>query len=154
MTISTTVPHTPPAEPHADPLAGVRGQVSATEIGRQTLSFAWRALKKMLRNPDQFIDVTVQPLLFTAMFAVIFGGAISGDIESYLPTLIPGLLAMNALTACMATGVQLREDMDKGVFDRFRSMPIARVTVLAGPMVADLVRFAIAAVLTVSAGLA
>ena len=103
---------------------------------------AWRATKKMRRNPEQFFDVTIQPLLFTAMFAYIFGGAISGDVASYLPIIIPGILAQTALTACMATGVQLREDMDKGVFDRFKSLPIARIAPLAGPMVADLLRYA------------
>jgi ABC-2 type transport system permease protein len=114
----------------------------------QTLSMAWRALKKMRRNPEQFFDVTLQPLLFTAMFAYIFGGAISGNVKSYLPLMIPGILAQTVLTTCMATGVQLREDMDKGVFDRFKSLPIARVAPLAGPMVADLLRYTIAASLT------
>lgn len=137
-----------------DPLAGLSSHVSPRQIVSQTLSMAWRALKKMLRNPEQFMDVTVQPLLFTAMFGYIFGGAIAGDVEQYLPILIPGMLTMTALTACMATGVQLREDMDEGVFDRFRSMPISRFTVLAGPVVADLLRFTMAAVLTMAAGLA
>ena len=109
---------------------------------------AWRALKKMRRNPEQFFDVTLQPLLFTAMFAYVFGGAISGDVQSYLPLMIPGIVAQTVLTTCMATGVQLREDMDKGVFDRFKSLPIARIAPLAGPMVADLVRYLIAATLT------
>ena len=77
----------------------------------------------MRRNFEQFFDVTIQPLLFTAMFAYIFGGAVSGDVSSYLPILIPGLIAQTVLTACVATGVQLREDMDKGVFDRFRVLP-------------------------------
>ena len=68
--------------------------------------------------------------------------------QSYLPLLIPGIVAQTVLTTCMATGVQLREDMDKGVFDRFKSLPIARIAPLAGPMVADLVRYLIAASLT------
>ncbi len=103
---------------------------------------------KMRRNPEQFFDVIVQPLLFTAMFAYIFGGAISGDVTTYLPILIPGILAQTTMTACIATGVQLREDMDKGVFDRFKALPIARIAPLAGPMVADLLRYTIATVLT------
>ena len=75
---------------------------------------AWRALKKMRRNPEQLFDVTLQPLLFTAMFAYIFGSAISGNVHSYLPLLIPGIVAQTVLTTCMSTGVQLREDMEKG----------------------------------------
>jgi len=115
-----------------DVLAGVRTHVSVRETIRQTMTMAWRATKKMRRNPEQFFDVTLQPLLFTAMFAYIFGGAVSGDVQSYLPLLIPGILAQTTLTTCMATGVQLREDMDKGVFDRFKALPIARVAPLAG----------------------
>lgn len=129
-------------------------RVTVRDTVSQTLSMAWRATKKMRRNPEQFFDVTIQPLLFTAMFAYIFGGAVSGDVASYLPLVIPGVLAQTALTACMATGVQLREDMDKGVFDRFKSLPIARIAPLAGPMVADLLRYSLAAVLTVGVGIA
>ena len=119
----------------------------------QTFAMAWRALKKMRRNPEQFIDVTLQPILFTAMFAYIFGGAISGSVQSYLPLIIPGILAQTALTTCMATGTQMREDMDKGVFDRFKSLPIARIAPLAGPMMADLLRYGIAATITILVGL-
>src|SRR5246127_2057493 len=144
-------------QPVVDPATAVartRPRTSIAEILSQTFSMAWRALKKMRRNPEQFFDVTIQPLLFTAMFAYIFGGAISGNVTSYLPLLIPGIVAQTVLTTCMATGVQLREDMDKGVFDRFKSLPIARIAPLAGPMVADMVRYLIAASLTFATGLA
>lgn len=120
----------------------------------QTLAMAWRSTKKMRRNPEQFFDVTIQPLLFTAMFAYIFGGAISGSVSAYLPLIIPGILAQTALTSCMAMGTQLREDMDKGVFDRFRSLPIARIAPLAGPALADVIRYTIASTLTITVGLA
>jgi ABC-2 type transport system permease protein len=127
---------------------------SVRDTVSQTMTMAWRATKKMRRNPEQFFDVTIQPLLFTAMFAYIFGGAISGSVKDYLPIIIPGILAQTALTACMATGIQLREDMDKGVFDRFKSLPIARIAPLFGPAVADLLRYATAATLTILTGLA
>jgi ABC-2 type transport system permease protein len=124
----------------ADRVAAARRHVSMGETLGQTLTMAWRALKKMRRNPEQ-------------LFAFIFGGAIAGDVESYLPLMIPGILAQTVLTTCMATGTQLREDMEKGVFDRFKSMPIARIAPLAGPMVADLLRYTIAATLTFGMGL-
>ncbi len=142
--------------PAVDPAAAVtqaRPHVTVLETVSQTLSMAWRALKKMRRNPEQFFDVTLQPLLFTAMFAYIFGGAISGNVQAYLPLMIPGIVAQTVLTTCMSTGVQLREDLDKGVFDRFKSLPIARLAPLAGPMVADLVRYLIAATLTFAMGM-
>ncbi len=134
-------------------VAATSPRTTLSQTISQTLSMAWRATKKMRRNPEQFFDVTIQPILFTAMFAYIFGGAISGDVKSYLPIMIPGILAQTVLTTCMATGVQLREDMDKGVFDRFKSLPIARIAPLAGPMVADLLRYTIAATLTFGMGL-
>ncbi|MFZ0383429.1 MAG: ABC transporter permease [Solirubrobacteraceae bacterium] len=145
-----------PATPAVDPAAAVaqaRPRIGLLETAGQTLSMAWRALKKMRRKPEQFFDVTIQPLLFTAMFAYIFGGAISGNVKSYLPLLIPGIVAQTVLTTCMSTGVQLREDMEKGVFDRFKVLPIARIAPLAGPMVADLVRYLTAASLTFVMGL-
>ena len=135
-------------------VARTSGRNGIAETISQTLIMAWRALKKMRRNPEQFFDVTLQPLLFTAMFAYIFGGAIAGHVSSYLPTLIPGIVAQTVLTTCMATGVQLREDMEKGVFDRFKALPMARIAPLAGPMVADLVRYLIAASLTFLTGVA
>ena len=138
MTTTTLAPTVRPAT-SIEPGATSAG-VSVRETVSQTFTMAGRALKKMRRNPEQFFDVTIQPLLFTAMFAYIFGGAISGDVQSYLPLLIPGMMAQTTLTACMATGVQLREDMDKDVFDRFKSLPIARMAPPAGPKMADLNR--------------
>ena len=140
-----------------DPQAAVARTRPRNTLGEtlsQTLAMAWRATKKMRRNPEQFFDVTLQPILFTAMFAYIFGGAIAGNVAAYLPLMIPGILAQTVLTTCMATGTQLREDMEKGVFDRFKSLPMARISPLAGPMIADLVRYAIAATLTFGMGIA
>jgi ABC-2 type transport system permease protein len=139
-----------------DPAAAVartRPRTTLRETAVQTLALSWRALLKMRRNPEQFFDVVFQPIIFTVMFAYVFGGAIAGDVKSYLPLMVPGILAQTVLTTCMAAGVQLREDMEKGVFDRFRSLPIARIAPLAGPMIADLLRFATAAVLTLAMGL-
>jgi len=131
----------------------VQASVPIRDALTQMTTLAWRALIKMRRNPEQLVDVTAMPVLFTVMFGFMFGGAISGNTASYLPTLIPGIVAMTTITACLAAGVQLREDMDKGVFDRFRSLPIARIAPLAGPMIADLARYAIAFSVTLTAGM-
>ena len=154
MSTLTTPTTAAPVPTTSDPTAGVRRHIGPREAFAQTMTMAWRGTMKMRRNPEQFFDVIVQPLLFTAMFAYIFGGAIAGDVTSYLPILIPGILAQTTMTACIATGVQLREDMDKGVFDRFKALPIARIAPLAGPMVADLLRYTIATVLTFATGIA
>ena len=103
---------------------------------------AYRGLLKIKRTPEQLFDVTFQPIIFTLMFTYIFGGAIAGDVQSYLPFIIPGILVQTVITTSVVTGVQLREDMEKGVFDRFRSLPIARIAPLAGALLADTVRYA------------
>jgi ABC-2 type transport system permease protein len=113
---------------------------------------AYRGLLKIKRTPEQLFDVTFQPIIFTLMFTYIFGGAISGDVMSYLPVIIPGILVQTVISTSVVTGVQLREDMEKGVFDRFKSLPIARIAPLAGALLADTVRYTIATVLTFAMG--
>lgn len=119
---------------------------------RNSLTMAHRGLLKMRRTPEQFFDVTLQPILFTVMFTYIFGGALAGSIKAYLPTIIPGILIQTVITTSVVTGVQLREDMDKGVFNRFKSLPIARIAPLAGALLADTIRYGIATVLTFTMG--
>ena len=117
-----------------------------------TLSMAWRSLITMVRNPGEFYDILLQPVLFTIMFGQIFGGAIAGDVKGYLPTIVSGLVIINALTTSQSVGVDLREDMDKGVFDRFRTMPMSRIAPVLGPMVSDVLRYLICTSLTVFTG--
>ena len=117
-----------------------------------SFSMAWRGLIRMYRRPEQLIDVTLQPIIFTVMFTYIFGGAISGDPMAYLPFFLPGILVQTVVTTSVVTGTQLREDMDKGVFDRFRTLPIARISPLAGALLADTLRYAIATTITFVTG--
>jgi len=119
-----------------------------------TLSMAWRSLITMMRNPGEFYDILLQPVLFTIMFGQIFGGAIAGDVKGYLPTIVSGMVIINALTTSQSVGVDLREDMDKGVFDRFRTMPMSRIAPVLGPMVADVLRYAVCTSLTILTGVA
>lgn len=130
----------------------LRNHVSISQTVRNSFTMAYRGLLKIKRTPEQLIDVTVQPIIFTLMFTYIFGGAIAGDIASYLPIIIPGILVQTVITTSVVTGIQLREDMDKGVFDRFKSMPIARIAPLAGALLADTVRYTIATTLTFTMG--
>jgi ABC-2 type transport system permease protein len=119
---------------------------------RHSLTMAYRGLLKVRHTPEQLFDVTLQPILFTLMFAYVLGGAISGDVKSYLPVIVPGILVQTVMTASIVIGVQLREDMEKGVFDRFKSLPIARIAPLAGALLADTVRYVIATVMTFAVG--
>lgn len=130
----------------------LKNHTSLRQSIRNSLTMAFRGLLKIRRTPEQLFDVTLQPIIFTLMFTYIFGGAISGDVVSYLPVIIPGILVQTVITTSIVTGVQLREDMDKGVFDRFKSLPIARIAPLAGALLADTIRYTIATVLTFSMG--
>ncbi|MEV0548128.1 ABC transporter permease [Nocardia salmonicida] len=136
-----------------DKLPEASDRIALRETIATSFTMAYRGLLKIKHNPEQLFDVTVQPILFTALFTYIFGGAISGSVSGYLPVLIPGILVQTVVLTSVVTGTQLREDMDKGVFDRFKSLPIARVSALAGALLADMVRYAIASTLTVLVGL-
>jgi ABC-2 type transport system permease protein len=147
MTAIATAPATsrtivPASERH------LKNRTSLSQSLQNTLTMAYRGLVKIRRTPEQLFDVTVQPILFTLMFTYIFGGAISGNVTNYLPVIIPGILVQTVITTSVVTGTQLREDMDKGVFDRFRSLPIARIAPLSGALLADTLRYAIATTLT------
>ncbi|KZE48840.1 MULTISPECIES: ABC transporter permease [Brevibacillus] len=130
----------------------LKNRASFAQALRHSLTMAYRGLLKIRRTPEQLFDVTIQPILFTLMFTYIFGGAISGNVENYLPIIIPGILVQTVISTSIVTGVQLREDMDKGVFDRFKSLPIARIAPLAGALLADTIRYTIATVLTFAMG--
>jgi oleandomycin transport system permease protein len=85
-------------------------------------------------------DLSVQPLMFVLLFAYVFGGAMAGSPKAYLQFGLAGIITQNALFLTMNTGMALNTDISKGVFDRFRSLPIARSAPLAGRIVADVVR--------------
>lgn len=131
-----------------------REHISVKQSIANSRTMAYRGLLKVKHNPEQLFDVVLQPIIFTLMFSYIFGGAISGDVSSYLPLIVPGILAQTVITTSVVTGTQLREDMDKGVFDRFKSLPIARISPLAGALTADVVRYFIATVITFATGYA
>ncbi|GAA3026206.1 ABC transporter permease [Microbacterium dextranolyticum] len=146
MTAIALTPITPASERR------LTNRTSLRQTVENTLTMAYRGLVKIRRTPEQLVDVTVQPIIFTLMFAYIFGGAIAGDVQNYLPALIPGILVQTVITTSVVTGTQLREDMDKGVFDRFRSLPIARIAPLSGALLADTLRYAIATTITFVVG--
>ena len=144
----STLTITPPSE------RTLRNRTSLRASLSHVLTMAYRGLLKIKRTPEQLIDVTVQPVIFTVMFTYLFGGAIAGSVSDYLPLLVPAILVQTVVTTSIVTGVQLREDMDKGVFNRFRTLPIARIAPLAGALLADTVRYAIATTITFLTGYA
>ena len=119
-----------------------------------TLTFARRALLKIKHVPEQLFDVTISPVIFTLMFTYLFGGAIAGDTSTYLQFLLPGIVVMTVLTVSVYTGFTLNSDITKGVFDRFRSLPIWRPAPIVGALLGDTVRYTIASAVTIGLGLA
>jgi ABC-2 type transport system permease protein len=138
--------------------AGFRSALSSAERPPQpsplaaSLSFAWRALLKIKHVPMQLFDVTAFPIMFVLLFTYIFGGALAGSPREYLQDLLPGILAMNISMLTMYTGMNLNTDISKGVFDRFRSLPIWRPAVLVGMLLADTVRYAAASMVMIVLG--
>ncbi|WP_125546818.1 ABC transporter permease [Levilactobacillus lindianensis] len=119
---------------------------------QNTATMAYRNLLKTIHNPDQLMDVVIQPVLFMLMFGYLFGGAIAGGVKAYLPTIVPGILIQTMLSAASGSGAQIREDLDSGVFDRFKSLPMARIAPLAGQLFADSLRLLIAAITSLTTG--
>ncbi|GAA2658919.1 ABC transporter permease [Paractinoplanes durhamensis] len=111
-------------------------------LARHSVALARRSLIKTIRTPEALIDVTLQPVIFLLLFTFIFGGALAGgDRHVYLQFLLPGLLAQSLAMGGIALGQNLNADIEKGVFDRFRSLPVARIAPLAGAVAADIVRY-------------
>ncbi|GEA86091.1 ABC transporter permease [Cellulomonas cellasea] len=118
-----------------------------------SLTFGWRALLKIKHVPEQLIDVTIFPVMFTLLFTFLFGGALAGSTEEYIQFLLPGILVQGVIMITMYTGTTLRTDIEKGVFDRFRSLPIWRPSALVGMLLGDAVRFTISSLVTLTLGL-
>jgi oleandomycin transport system permease protein len=119
---------------------------------RHSLSLAGRSVKKMVRHPEQFFDVTLQPVLFLIIFVYVLGGAIAGSTQDYLQFVLPGILIQTVLFSTIAIGVNLNTDIKEGVFDRFRSLPISRSAPLVGATIAECLRYAITIGVTLVAG--
>ena len=111
------------------------------DMFRHSWVLAKRSLVKTWRTPEGLIDVTLSPIMFTLLFTYIFGGAISGSVSEYLIFLIPGIIGQNIAFASVGIGIQLNADMEKGIFDRFRALPISRIAPLFGAALGDIVRY-------------
>jgi oleandomycin transport system permease protein len=133
-----------PAERSALRPADAARTAASFALLRHSLALARRSLIKTMRTPEALIDVTLQPIIFLLLFTFVFGGAISGGSRhQYLQFLLPGLLCQSIAMGSIALGQNLNADIEKGVFDRFRSLPIARSAPLVGAVLADVVRYLI-----------
>jgi ABC-2 type transport system permease protein len=118
------------------------------------LVFGWRGMLKVKHVPEQLLDVTITPVMFTLMFTYLFGGAIEGSTGEYLQFILPGILVMSVLFTTVYSGIALNTDLTRGVVDRFRSLPIWRPAPLVGALLGDSVRYLVAGTVIVVLGVA
>ena len=117
-----------------------------------SLTLGWRALLKIKHVPFQLLDVTAFPLMFTLLFTFLFGGALAGSPQQYIQFLLPGILVQSIVFITVYTGVGLNTDIDKGLFDRFQSLPIWQPAPLVGALLGDVLRYSMAAIMVVGLG--
>jgi ABC-2 type transport system permease protein len=118
-----------------------------------SLTFGWRAMLKIKHVPEQLFDVTAFPIMMVLMYAYLFGGALAGSVGEYVQFLLPGILTMSIVMITMYTGVAVNTDITKGVFDRFRTLPIWRPAPMVGYLLGDVIRYLIASVVMLSVGM-
>ncbi|QIQ03716.1 ABC transporter permease [Streptomyces liangshanensis] len=118
-----------------------------------SLTFGWRAMLKIKHVPEQLFDVTAFPIMMVLMYAYLFGGALAGSVSAYIQFLLPGILVMSVVMITMYTGVAVNTDIEKGVFDRFRTLPIWRPAPMVGYLLGDLVRYVIASLVMLAVGM-
>jgi ABC-2 type transport system permease protein len=117
------------------------------------LVFGWRAVLKFKHVPEQLFDLVMTPIMFTLLFTFVFGGALAGSTASYLQFFLPGILVQTVCFNAVYSGMGLSTDLGKGLFDRFRSLPIWPLAPFAGLMFGDILRHLIAATIILSIGL-
>jgi ABC transporter DrrB family efflux protein len=140
LTVSVSAPRE--LAPRVRPLDGLR----------QALSLSWRTLVQIKHNPAELIDFSIQPVMFLLLFTYVFGGAIGGSPHAYLLFALPGIIVQNSLFTTLNTATGLSTDLEKGFFDRLRSLPIARFAPLAGRILADLAKQAWAVAMLIAIG--
>jgi ABC-2 type transport system permease protein len=118
-----------------------------------TLTFGWRGMLKVKHVPEQLIDVTITPVMFTLLFTYLFGGAIAGSTSAYRDFILPGVLVVAVLFTTVYSGIAINTDVTKGVVDRFRSLPIWSSAPLLGALIGDMVRYLVAATVIIVLGL-
>lgn len=117
------------------------------------LTLAWRAMLKIKHVPFQLFDVTVTPIMFTLLFTYMFGGALAGSPTAYIQFLLPGILVQTILFITVYTGMGINSDIQKGLFDRFRSLPMWQPAPVLGALAGDLFRYSVASLLIIVLGL-
>ncbi|MEU5979538.1 ABC transporter permease [Streptomyces sp. NPDC047315] len=140
--------------PKAAPRPAGEGRIGLRANLRHIGALARRNTMQIKHDPESMFDVLLMPIIFTLLFVYVFGGAISGkgNQQDYVNYVVPGLMAMMGLNIAMAVGSGVNDDFKKGVMDRFRSMPIARSSVLIAKVVVEVGRMLVAMVILLGMG--
>ncbi|MFF8313082.1 ABC transporter permease [Streptomyces lydicus] len=139
----------PLTEPGAD-----EGRIGLRNNLRHIGALARRNVLQIKQDPESMFDVLLMPIVFILLFTYVFGGAIAGkgNQQEYVQYLVPGMMAMMGMNIAMAVGTGVNEDFRKGVMDRFRTMPIARSSVLIAKIVVEIGRMLIATTILLGMG--
>lgn len=119
----------------------------------QALTFAGRNVAHTRQIPEKLFDVTIQPVMFVLLFAYVFGGAIGFEVGSYREFLVGGILIQTLAFGLVGPAASMATDLTEGVIDRFRSLPTARSSYLAGHFLAELAAMSLAIAVTLVTGL-
>lgn len=112
-----------------------------------------RSLKHIFKNLDQVLSLAVQPIMFMLLFGYVFGGAIETGGSSYINFLVAGILIQSAAFGATTTALSVATDMQRGIIDRLKSLPIVSSAVLMGHVVADLVRNTLSSIIMIGVAL-
>ncbi|HEX6104242.1 MAG TPA: ABC transporter permease, partial [Gemmatimonadales bacterium] len=133
-------------------LLALRSRPRPASAPAAVATLAWRAMLKIKHVPFQLFDVTVMPIMFTLLFTFIFGGALAGSPREYIQYLLPGILVQTIVFITVYTGVGLNTDIHKGLYDRFRSLPMWQPAPLFGALAGDVFRYSVASALILVVG--
>ena len=128
--------------------------IEPRSLWQQSLTVVWRNLLHIRRMPEMLLDVTIQPVMFVLLFAYVFGGSISVPGASYREFLLPGIMAQTMVFSSAVVAIGLTNDLEKGIVDRFKSLPISRASVLVGRSISSLIHSSIGIVVMAFTGLA
>jgi ABC transporter DrrB family efflux protein len=134
--------------------AGARRRSGPAEFVRDTLLLTGRSLRAIPRVPERLLDVTIQPIIFILLFLYVFGSAIHVPGISYKDYLFPGIIGQSLAFGVIGAGVATSADMTEGVIDRFRSMPISRLSVISGEVMGQFCEQVLGLIITIGVGLA
>lgn len=163
MSTTTTPPATGPvsvADADVTPGGGTGAGPRSARLGafarylRETGLLVGRGLRTIPRVPERLLDVTIQPVMFTLLFLYVFGSAIDVPGMRYQDYLLPGLLGQSLAFGVMGAGTATATDFSSGVIDRFRSLPVTRLSVISAQVIGQVLEQLIGMAIVVGLGLA